>query len=81
MRVFIEPFIAYLPEAKLLFNHTEGMLDPGPDSGLLSVSRPIFFREFAAIVAFLVDQDACFGRGFGDDVLLVQGRLERMNRG
>ena len=70
MRVFIEPLIAYLPEAKLLLNHTEGMLNPGPDSGLLSIARSIFVREFSTIVAFLVDQDARFGRGLGDDVLL-----------
>ena len=70
MRVFIEPLIAHLSEAKLLFNHTEGMLDPSPDSGLLPVARSIFVRELPTIVAFLVDQDACFGRGLGDDALL-----------
>ena len=37
MRVFIEPSISHLPETKLLFNHTEGMLDPGRDSGLLAI--------------------------------------------
>jgi hypothetical protein len=63
MRVFIEPLIAYLPKAKLLLNHTEGMLDPGPDSGLLSVTRSILVREFSTIVALLVDQDARLGRG------------------
>ena len=72
MRVFVEPLIAYLPETKLLFNHTEGMLNPGPDSGLLSVARSIFVREFSTIVAFLVDQDARFWRDLGDDVLLAR---------
>ena len=72
MRIFIEPLIAYLPKAKLLFNDTEGMFDPGPDSRLLSVTRSIFVREFSTIVALLIDQDARFGRGLGDDVLLTR---------
>ena len=72
VRVFIETLIPYLPEAKPLFNHTEGMLDPGPDSGLLSVMRSIFVRKFPAIVAFFVNQYARFRRGLGDDILLAR---------
>ena len=72
MRVFIESLISHLPEAKLLFNHTEGMLDPGPDSRLLSVTRSIFVRELSTIVALLVDQDARLGRGLGDDIMLAR---------
>ena len=72
MRVFIEPLISYLPETELLFNHTEGMLDPGPDSGLLSVTRSIFVRELSPIVALLVDQDTRFGRDLCDHILLAR---------
>ncbi len=71
VRVFIEPFISYLGEAKLPFYHTKGMLDPGPYSGLFPVPRSILVREFSTVVALLVDQDARIRRSLCDDLLLA----------
>ena len=76
VRVFIQTLLAYFPEAKLLLNHTEGMLYPGPDFGLLSITRSILVRQLSTIVPLLVDQDACFGRDLSDDLLLARiGRV------
>lgn len=68
MGVFLQPFVSHFGKTKLPLHDTEGVFDPGANSGFRPVLCSVFIGQFAIPAAFSVREIPGSRRVIGNDI-------------